>query len=175
MFRRSHHLIIGLTLAWVIGAALIGAASAQSADCSRYETERARYVGYAVAGIMPHVDAMASQRGVAREVATFYWAGSLIRAGDTASANTLADLTLASSTWPGQAARAREALEHMFAEDRNLRAGFLAGLMLSGPGEGRDPYRARAYLADVARAGRPTAQAFLDLFDACHGRRLAMQ
>ena len=107
MFRRPNKLIRSLTLAGMLGTALIGAASAQSADCSRYETERARYVGYAVAGIMPHVDAMASQRGVAREVATFYWAGSLIRAGDTASANTLADLTLASSTWPGQAARAR--------------------------------------------------------------------
>ncbi|MAK64359.1 MAG: hypothetical protein CMF75_06395 [Maricaulis sp.] len=175
MFRKPKTALFMIAIAWGLGAALIGAASAQSRDCARYEAERAQYVGAAINGIAPHVNAMASQRGIAPEVATFYWAGALLQANDTGSRNTLADLTLASSTWPGQSARAYQALERMYATDRNLRAGLLAGLALSGQDDAADPIRARAYLAEIAREGRPEAQAFLALFDACHGRHMAMR
>ncbi|WP_138513798.1 hypothetical protein [Maricaulis alexandrii] len=175
MFRKPKTALFMIAIAWGLGAALIGAASAQSRDCARYEAERAQYVATAINGITPHVHAMAIQRDIAPEVATFYWAGALIQADDAGSRNTLADLTLASSVWPGQSQRAYQALERLYAEDRNLRAGLLAGLALSGQDGEADPIRARAYLAEIAREGRPEAQAFLALFDACHGRRMAMR
>ncbi len=177
MFRKPKTALFMIAIAWGLGAALIGvsSASAQSRECQRYEAERAQYVATAINGITPHVHSMAIQRGIAPEVATFYWAGALIQANDTGSRNTLADLTLASSIWPGQSGRAYQALERMYANDRNLRAGLLAGLALSGQDADADPIRARAYLAEIAREGRPEAQAFLALFDACHGRHMAMR
>ena len=99
--------------------------------------------------------------------------GDLMRAGDPASMRSLALLTLATYSWEGHETRAEAALERMFMERGQVYAGFLAGLMLSDERGPADRYRARAYLRDAANAGSSDAEAFLGLFDACHGRAIA--
>lgn len=176
---RRRGAVLMVAFAWGLGAALIGASQVLALQpddsCDRYGAARDLFLDRTAAGIAPHIDTMAAQRGVPREAAAFYWAGALLRSGDEGSMDTLAHLTLASGQWPGQAARAERALERIHADHGSTTAGLLAGLLLSdGRGED-DPYRARAYLADAERAGHSHAGYFRELFDTCHGRRLAMQ
>jgi len=151
--------------------ALAGTAVAD--DCDRYEQHRDAYLYRAGAGMAQAVNQMAESRNVPVEAAAFYWGGDLLRAGDPASMRSLALLTLASYNWDGHEQRAEAALERLFMERQQVYAGFLAGLMLSDDRGPADPYRARAYLRDAADAGSSDAEAFLGLFDACHGRAIA--
>ena len=114
---------------------------------------------------------MAAQRQVPVQAAAFYWGGALMQAGDT---RTLAQLTLATARWPGNAERAEVAMTRISDEHHGDLAALLAGMMLSDGRGTDDPYRARAYLVDASRRGNADATAFLGLYDACHTRRVAL-
>lgn len=162
-----------VALGWAMGAAVIGLseAGAQSADCARYGQHRDSYLRGVSAGMEQQLNSMAAQRQVPVQAAAFYWGGALMQAGDT---RTLAQLTLATARWPGQAERAEMAMTRISDERGGDLAALLAGLMLSD-GQGiDDPYRARAYLTDASRRGNTDATAFLGLYDACHSRRVAL-
>ncbi len=171
MFRKPFRSLIAMTASAAAHLAFAGAAFAN--DCDRYEHHRDAYLYRAGAAMSQAVTQMAQQRNVPVEAAAFYWGGDLMRAGDPASMRSLALLTLASYEWEGHETRAEAALERMFADRGQVYAGFLAGLMLSDDRGPADPYRARAYLRDAADAGSTDADAFLALFDACHGRAMA--
>ena len=170
-------------LAWVIamgmgvGAAFLGSgqsdaqSGAQSANCQRYAQHRDSYTQAVSAGMEQQLGSMATQRQVPVQAAAFYWGGALMQAGDT---RTLAQLTLATARWPGNAERAETAMTRISDERQGALAALLAGLMLSDGQAIDDPYRARAYLTDASRRGNTDATAFLGLFDACHSRRVAM-
>ncbi len=171
MFRKKNH--FSLAIAFSMGACLLFAGNALANDCDRYEHHRDAYLYRAGASMAQAVNQMAQQRNVPVEAAAFYWGGDLMRAGDPASMRSLALLTLATYSWEGHETRAEAALERMFMERGQVYAGFLAGLMLSDERGPADSYRARAYLRDAADAGSSDAEAFLGLFDACHGRAIA--
>lgn len=171
MFRTKIRTCFALAASAALHLAFAGTALAN--DCERYEHHRDAYLYRAGAAMSQAVNQMAEQRNVPVEAAAFYWGGDLMRAGDPASMRSLALLTLASYEWDGHEERAEAALERLFMERGQVYAGFLAGLMLSDDRGPADPYRARAYLRDTANAGSSDAEAFLGLFDACHGRTMA--
>jgi hypothetical protein len=170
-------------LAWAIalglgaGAACLGPgrveaqSAGQSADCQRYAQHRDNYLQTVGAGMEQQLGSMAAQRQVPVQAAAFYWGGALMQAGDT---RTLAQLTLATARWPGNAARAEVAMTRISDEHHGDLAALLAGMMLSDGRGIDDPYRARAYLVDASRRGNTDATAFLGLYDACHTRRVAL-
>ena len=173
MARNRTNLAWMVALGWGLGAALIGLSEvdAQSADCQRYGQHRDSYLQGVSAGMEQQLGAMALQRQVPVQAAAFYWGGALLEAGDTRA---LAQLTLATARWPGQAERAERAMTRISDEHHGDLAALLAGLMLSDGRAIDDPYRARAYLTDACRRGNQDATAFLGLFDACHSRRVAL-
>jgi hypothetical protein len=169
-FRTRH--LFGLAASLVLHAWFGSAAFAD--DCSRYAQYRDSYLYQAAAGIDHSLQAMAHQRGVPVETAAFYWGGTLLQETDPESLRTLAQLTLATYSWEGQSERAETAMARIFDERGGVLAGVLVGLMLSDDHGRQDRYRARAYLADAASRGNRDGEAYLALYDACHGRAMAL-
>jgi len=162
----------GLGVSLMLFFALAGPVLAN--DCSRYAQHRDGYLHRASAGMDRALQTMARQRGVPVSAAAFYWGGSLMQSNDRASMRTLAQLTLATYEWTGNEARAETAMARIFDERGGRYAGLLVGLMLSDRRGDADPFRARSYLVDAARAGSDDARAFLQMHDACFGRRMAL-
>ena len=173
MFRQKTGVFWISLIAWSIGAALIGVSHASADSCSDYGVHRDAYLDHVGSGMARQLDAMAARRGVPVEAAAFYWGGTLMQAGDPVSLDSLAQLTLATARWPGQAERAERAMERISMEHGSQMASLLAGLMLSDGRGVDDPYRARAYLSGAARSGNRDASAFMGMLEACEGRRVA--
>ena len=163
---------IGISFSLVLHVFLAGQALAD--DCSRFAQHRDGYLHRASAGMGRALETMAHQRGVPVPAAAFYWGGALMQSNDRASLRTLAQLTLATYEWSGNEDRAETAMARIYDERGGVFAGVLVGLMLSDRRGEADPYRARAYLVDSARRGNEDARAFLQMHDACFGRRIAL-
>ncbi|SDM28389.1 hypothetical protein [Maricaulis salignorans] len=149
-------------------------ASAQADDCSRFAAARDSYLGQTSDGMTAALEQMARQRQIPVDAAAFYWGGTLLQADDRASLASLAQLTLATYQWQGHWERAEHAMTRIADEHGSRVAALYAGLMFTDNRGARDPYRARAYLAESARGGNRDAAAFLDMHDACSGHRMAL-
>lgn len=162
-----------LALAMSLGLHAWFGASALADDCTRFAAARDSYLGQTGDNMTAALEQMASQRDIPVEAAAFYWGGSLLQADDRASLASLAQLTLATYQWQDNAARAENTMTRIADEHGSRVAALYAGLMFSDNRGARDPYRARAYLADAARGGNRDAAAFLPMHDACFGQRMA--
>jgi hypothetical protein len=157
-----------------IGLAVGMATAAFADDCSRFNDARDNYLGATAAGMTQALDQMARQRDIPVDVAAFYWGGTLLQADDARSLDSLAQLTLASYGWPGNASRAETTMTRIADEHGSASAALFAGLMFSDQSGTRDSYRARAYLVQAARQGNRDAVAFLPMYDACYARNIAL-
>ena len=163
-------------LAWSAAAALHAALFTQPVnadECERYGVHRDTYLSQSGAGAEQALRQMASQRRVPQEAAAFYWGAQLMRQSDEASLDALAQLTLVTYGWDDNRDRAETAMTRLADERGSARAAFYAGLMLSDGQGPQDPYRARLYLRDAARAGDDNASAFLGLYEACDSLMMA--
>lgn len=169
-FRLRYSLVLTVSLglhAWF-------GASALADDCSRFADARDHYLGVTSDGMTRALDQMARQRQIPVEVAAFYWGGTLLQADDRASLASLAQLTLATYRWQGNWERAEHTMTRIADEHDSRVAALYAGLMFSDNRGTRDPWRARAYLAEAAQGGNRDAAAFLEMHDACFGRHVAL-
>lgn len=166
--RYSRVLAVSLgLLAWLGAPALAD-------DCSRFAAARDHYLGTTSEGMTRALDQMARQRQIPVDVAAFYWGGTLLQADDRASLASLAQLTLATYQWQGNWERAEHTMTRIADEHGSRVAALYAGLMFSDNRGARDPWRARAYLAEAAQGGNQDAAAFLTMHDACFGQRMAL-
>ena len=171
MFKSERKTVWLLFAAFAAGTALSAAADAD--DCAAYDRHRDQYLAAAGAGAESMLMRMAGERGVPVEAAAFYWAGDLLRRGDAASLDALAQLTLATYSWRDGQARAEGAMTRLAEEYGSAQAFFYAAMMLSDGRGPADPRRARAYFEEARDAGSAEAAAYLRLYEACHGVRLA--
>jgi|GEM_PF-2415010 len=177
MPRTRTHLAWAIALGLGAGAACLGPAPVEaqsgdgSASCQRYAQHRDSYLQAVGSAMEQQLGSMAAQRQIPVQAAAFYWGGALMQAGDM---RTLAQLTLATARWPGNAGRAELAMTRISDERQGDLAALLAGMLLSDGRGTDDPYRARAYLVDASRRGNADATAFLGLYDACHTRHVAL-
>ncbi|WP_417470965.1 hypothetical protein [Maricaulis sp.] len=163
------------SLALAAGLGLLAGfgAPALADDCARFAAARDNYLGQTGDGMRQALEQMARQRQVPVEAAAFYWGGTLLQADDRASLASLAQLTLATYQWAGNSDRAEHAMTRIADEHGSRVAALYVGLMFSDDRGARDPYRARAYLAEAADGGNRDAAAFLPMHDACFGQRIA--
>jgi len=167
-FRYSLALAVSLGLHTWFGA------SAFADDCSRFAAARDAYLGQTSDGMTRALEQMARQRQIPVGAAAFYWGGNLLQADDRVSYASLAQLTLATYQWQGNSDRAETTMTRIADEHGSRVAALYAGLMFSDDRGARDPYRARAYLAEAAQGGNRDAASFLAMHDACFGRRMAL-
>ncbi len=163
-----------LALAISLGLHAWFGAAAFADDCTRFAAARDSYLSQTGEGMARALEQMANQRRIPVDAAAFYWGGALLQADDRASLASLAQLTLATYQWLGNADRAEHTMTRIADERGSRVAAFYAGLMFSDNRGARDPWRARIYLAQAAQGGNRDAAAFLLLHDACFGLRMAL-